>query len=149
MALTACSQMPTPSAEAEPQPTATADATNPDLLIKEKMFIAQVNDVYLNLKDYLGKTIRLEGMFFAIPYEPTNSTLFLVIRYGPGCCGNDGQIGFEVAWDDGVFVAPADNSWVEATGVLDEYEESGNMYARLRLTGLRVLEKRGAETVTQ
>jgi uncharacterized membrane protein YcgQ (UPF0703/DUF1980 family) len=31
--------------------------------IQEKMFIAQTNDIYLNPEDYIGKTIKLEGLF--------------------------------------------------------------------------------------
>ncbi|MDR0455596.1 MAG: hypothetical protein LBH20_02800, partial [Treponema sp.] len=50
--------------------------------IGEKMFIAQVNDIYLNAKDYMGKTIKLEGMFKC--EDPYN----FVVRYGfGGCCG--------------------------------------------------------------
>jgi uncharacterized membrane protein YcgQ (UPF0703/DUF1980 family) len=117
--------------------------------IKEKMFIAQVNDVYLNPKDYLGKTIKLEGLFKQDhSYEKTYS---FVIRYGPGCCGNDGNAGFEVAWAaEKAKPYPAEDSWVEATGVLKTYEENGySDYLYLDLSSLNVLSRRGAETVMQ
>ncbi|MDR2768886.1 MAG: metal ABC transporter permease, partial [Treponema sp.] len=68
--------------------------------IKEKMFIAQTNDIYLNAEDYLGKTIRLEGLFKTDSYDDLSKTYCFVMRYGPGCCGNDGSAGFEVAWPE-------------------------------------------------
>jgi len=117
--------------------------------IKEKMFIAQVNDVYLNTDDYLGKTIKLEGLFKQdAGYE---KTYCFVIRYGPGCCGTDGNAGFEVAWaKEKAKPYPDADSWVEATGVLKSYEEDGSpQYLYLDLDSLNVLDRRGAEFVKQ
>ncbi|MDR0451936.1 MAG: hypothetical protein LBH15_02720, partial [Treponema sp.] len=71
-----------------------------------------------------------------------------VLRYGPGCCGFDGNAGFEVAWDEaGPY--PAEDDWVEAVGVLTSYEEDGYPYLYLALSSLQVLNERGAEFVTQ
>ncbi len=147
LSLSACSQDPYKS---EAVAELAADANEYDLEIKEKMFVAQVNDVYLNPKEYAGKTIKLEGMFASFPYEPTGSTVRIVFRYGPGCCGNDGTVGFEVTWSEDVGIAsPEENAWVEAIGVLEEYEELGATYLRLNLTSLHVKEQRGAEVVLQ
>jgi zinc transport system permease protein len=120
--------------------------------IREKMFIAQVNDVYLNPEDYLGKTIKLEGLFKAEEYFNKESPLCFVVRYGPGCCGNDGNAGFEVAWNNETAANrtyPKDDDWVEVVGTLQSYEEEGYPYLYLALSGLTVLDKRGAEFVTQ
>lgn len=112
--------------------------------IKEKLFIAQTNNIYLNKDDYLGKTIKYEGLFTA--GEFSGVTYYSVIRYGPGCCGNDGVAGFEVIWD---FEYPKADDWVEVTGVLEEYYEDGYPYLRLNLSSLIVLPERGAEFVAQ
>ena len=116
-----------------------------DIEIKEKMFIAQTNDIYYNPDDYLGKTIKLEGMFDSYTSD-AGETYCSVIRFGPGCCGTDANAGFEVAWDKPY---PDVNDWVEAVGVLEEYDEDGGSYLRLALTSLTKLATRGAETVTQ
>jgi zinc transport system permease protein len=124
-----------------------------DLVIREKMFIAQVNDVYLNSDDYIGKKIKLEGIF--IDTFSGGSRYCFVIRKGPGCCGSDGQVGFEVSWNPPGQIMlekreyPKRHAWVEAQGVLSEYEESGTNFLYLALTDLNVLEKRGTEFVTQ
>jgi hypothetical protein len=116
--------------------------------IREKMFIAQTNDVYLNPEDYMGKTIKLEGLFKTETGYGDTSYCF-VIRYGPGCCGYDGNAGFEVAWDKSRRTYPAEDAWVEAVGVLSSYEEDGFPYLYLALSDLTVKEQRGAEFVSQ
>jgi hypothetical protein len=117
--------------------------------IKEKLFIAQTNDVYLNPEDYMGKTIKYEGIFKTLQYAGIDTPYCFVLRYGPGCCGNDGSAGFEVAWDgagaEGVY--PDEDAWVEAMGVLKTYEEDGYPYLYLALSSLTVKEERGAEFV--
>ncbi|MDR1541086.1 MAG: hypothetical protein LBU32_24435 [Clostridiales bacterium] len=138
-----------PTAENVPEPEKTqapaADRSGEVVEIKEKLFIAQTNDIYYNPEDYFGKTITYEGLF-DIYEEPGYGVYYYVIRYGPGCCGNDANAGFEVKWDKGY---PAQDDWVRATGVLESYEEEGYQYLRLSLSTLDVLDVRGAEVVTQ
>jgi zinc transport system permease protein len=119
--------------------------------IKEKLFIAQINDVYLNADDYIGKTIKLEGIFKEEQYAGIETPYFFVIRYGPGCCGSDSNAGFEVAWDREIQDRPypAVDDWVAAEGKLSYYEEDGYPYLYLALSSLTALEKRGAEFVSQ
>ena len=126
-------------------------APNKDIIeIKEKMFASQVNDVYLNTKDYLGKTIKLEGIFKK--EQGYDRAYCFVVRYGPGgCCGMDANVGFEVSWaKENEKPYPVDDSWVEAKGVLRSYEEDGFFqYLYLDLSSLKTLSRRGAETVRQ
>jgi uncharacterized membrane protein YcgQ (UPF0703/DUF1980 family) len=118
------------------------------IAIKDKMFITQINDIYLNKKDFVGKTIKLEGIFKN--YESGGKNYTYVLRYGPGCCGDDGNVGFELAWKSrGRQPYPQDDSWVEATGVLGTYSEGSNSFLYLDLISLAVLEQRGQEYVSQ
>jgi zinc transport system permease protein len=127
--------------------------------IKEKLFIAQVNDVYLNPEDYLGKTIKLEGLFKTDSYVDLSRQFCFVLRNGPGCCGNDGSVGFEIAWPEAAGINsaaplvsghkyPKQDQWVEAVGQLAAYEEEGFPYLYLALSSLEVKSKRGAEFVS-
>jgi uncharacterized membrane protein YcgQ (UPF0703/DUF1980 family) len=114
--------------------------------IGDKMFISQVNDVYLNAKDYMGKTIKIEGIFKC--ENPYN----FVVRYGfGGCCGADANVGFEVMWDKtSTMPYPDADSWVEATGVLRSHPlDSNSQYLYLDLASLNVLDKRGMVFVFQ
>jgi uncharacterized membrane protein YcgQ (UPF0703/DUF1980 family) len=116
--------------------------------VKEKMFIAQTNDIYLNYKDYLGKTLKVQGLFKCDNYDGVPR--YFVIRYGPGCCGYDGSAGFEVHCD-ATAKLPSEDDWVEAIGRLETYTEKGNPYeyVRLNLASLNVIPKTGSEIVYQ
>jgi len=114
--------------------------------INEKLFIAQTNDIYINTEDYLGKTIKYEGIFKTYYWEEVDTTYYYIIRYGPGCCGYDGEAGFEVIWDG---QWPQEDDWCEAIGILEAYEENGMKYLRLSLASLTVKDERGAEYVSQ
>ncbi|MDR0383155.1 MAG: hypothetical protein LBH50_04130 [Spirochaetaceae bacterium] len=122
-------------------------AAKPLLEIKEKLFIAQTNDIYLNPEEYMGRRIKLQGMFKTDYYTGNEEPYCFVLRYGPGCCGYDGTAGFEVKWADDDRVYPAEDDWVEAVGVLDSYDEDGYPYIYLSLSSLTVMDERGAETV--
>jgi uncharacterized membrane protein YcgQ (UPF0703/DUF1980 family) len=118
--------------------------------IKEKMFVAQSNDVYYNVEDYLGKTLKYEGIFQEFTDGENGQTYYSVIRYGPGCCGIDANCGFEVCWvNNSEAEYPKQNDWVEVLGVLELYEEGEYSYLRLNLTSMTVLDVRGAEYVSQ
>ena len=124
--------------------------------IKETMFITQINDINLNWKSYLGKPIKLEGMFRHLSWNGNDS--YHVYRRTPGCCGDDGEIGFELSWqkdyegsqtgpDEHVY--PAKDDWVEVQGVLGKYEKSGFPFLYLALSEINVLDKRGLEFVAR
>jgi len=115
--------------------------------IKEKMFIAQTNEIYINAKDYIGRTIKYEGIFREAVDEGDGKKYRYVIRYGPGCCPGDvTAAGFEVVWDKGY---PKQDDWVEVTGVLEEYNDGGPPSLRIALKTLTVLTTRGKDRVTR
>lgn len=114
--------------------------------IGEKMFTEQVNDIYYNPDEYLGKTIKYEGVFETQEFEDSTQNYSAVFRYGPGCCGDDGLVGFEVVWDKEY---PKQDDWVEVVGVLVNNEEGGYQRLQLLLDELTVLPTRGKENVTK
>jgi hypothetical protein len=114
--------------------------------IKEKMFIAQTNDIYLNIDDYLGKSVRYEGYFAQYQDAETYETFNFVVRNGPGCCGYDSSVGFEVDWKGDL---PTVDDWCSVQGVVDIYKENGLDYIVVRADSLDVLPYRGKDTVVQ
>ncbi|MDR0999621.1 MAG: hypothetical protein LBL96_02280 [Clostridiales bacterium] len=128
---------------------ATAQEVNGVVEIKEKLFVAQTNDVYLNPQDYLGKKIKYEGIFKSYYSEAYDETYYSVIRYGPGCCGIDMNAGFEVLWKDTTGKAyPEVDDWVEVVGAVSEIEQDGEKFLLVELDSLTVLDTRGEEYVT-
>ncbi|GBR76183.1 zinc transport system permease protein [Candidatus Termititenax persephonae] len=112
--------------------------------IRENFFVTQTNEIYANALDYLGRTLKYEGIFSVYEDPDTQKKYYAVIRYGPGCCGTDLNAGFEVIWDKPY---PETNAWVEAVGVLEEYDDSGIRALRLNLASLKILPTRGKERV--
>ncbi|WP_313343966.1 hypothetical protein [Sedimentibacter sp.] len=114
------------------------------ITIREKLFIAQTNDIYLNPEDYMDKTIKWEGIYTEVTNPVTNDEYKFVIRYGPGCCGYDGTAGFEILYDGDL---PEKNDWVEAVGKIEMVEENGEEFIAIRLSELTVMDVRGQEFV--
>ena len=119
-----------------------------DIEITEDNYLMDVTEIGGNATPYLGKIIALEGMFTTISYGEDGPVYRLVYRQSPSCSGNEGYAGFEVIWDDPNAAYPAENDWVRAVGVLEQYLEEGMPYLQLRLISLDVLPVRGEETVS-
>ncbi|MDR1021581.1 MAG: hypothetical protein LBL73_12535 [Synergistaceae bacterium] len=120
--------------------------SGPVVEIRDKFFIQQCNDIYLNPTEYVGRTVRLEGIYDEFKDEQSGRTERYVIRYGPGCCGNDGVAGFEFFYDGDT--APKQDDWVEVTGTVDMKKgDDGEEYLVLAPSELKVMAKRGQEFV--
>jgi len=57
--------------------------------IREKMIVAQSNDIYYNAPEYLGRMLKYEGIFTEYEYPDTEVVYYSFIRYGLGCYGHD------------------------------------------------------------
>ena len=141
-----------PAAKSAPQAAGSSGAID----VRENMFITQLNDINLNYKTYLGRTVKIQGMFKKLHWDGKSS--YFVYRRTPGCCGDDGEIGFELSWDQNYQGSiagpdgntyPNSNDWVEVSGELKSYEKSGFPFLYLALAELNVLGERGAEFVSR
>nr|WP_315020506.1 hypothetical protein [uncultured Aminipila sp.] len=134
----------------EKEPISKAPAKNDGVVeITEDLFLTQINDIYTNSDDYLGRKIKYQGIFGTMPYEEGGEMqdIIYVFRNSPGCCGNDGTAGFEVLWGGEM---PPQDAWVEVEGILKTFEDKdGNQYLQLKLDSLKVLAERGKEFVSQ
>lgn len=114
--------------------------------IGESMFLTQINDMYFNFDNYKNKTVIVEGMFTVFKDQAGGSDKFMVYRYAPGCCGNDGWGGFLLEYDGNV---PEDNAWIKVTGKPGLVEDGFFRSLYLEVTDIKVMEERGAEYVEQ
>jgi hypothetical protein len=139
---------------AEPSPThALTDAELSDLRgggvieIREKLFIAQCNDIYLNPDEYIGRRVRIEGMYYEY-VEEGGAVYYSVTRLGPGCCGNDGVAGFEFTCDAPPECEPDD--WISVEGVITPYTyDDGYESVVIGDASVTVKTERGEEYVSQ
>ncbi|MCL2588803.1 MAG: hypothetical protein FWD84_05280 [Oscillospiraceae bacterium] len=121
-----------------------AESDDGVVLISERFFVTQTTQIQMNAGDYLGRTIRYEGMFWGNEW-PTGEVYYFVTRNTLGCCGDDGIIGFELRLND--FDPLPNDTWVEITGVLEEFDYEGRTFLRLAVVELTELEERGLEFV--
>ena len=116
------------------------------VVVVEKFFHSQIMEIYTNEKPYLGKEIELEGML-----KKPGKGLYAVLRNGPGCCGNDSVLGFEIKTKDKkmlkILKSGKKDAWIKASGILKKYKEDGKELLYLELKEAKILKTRGKETV--
>jgi len=66
-------------------------------LLKDRLFIQQVQDIYLNPRDYTDKIVQIEG-FFEKYTDENKQERYEIYRKTAGCCGDDGKAGFEFVY---------------------------------------------------
>lgn len=92
------------------------DNLNNLIEVTDNYFIEQTNDMFYNVDDYIGKTIKIQG--FVYSYEGNNNDkYYCVVRNTPGCCGNDGLAGLDIRFDGRY---PKESTWVEVIGILEK-----------------------------
>ena len=106
------------------------------------MVYAVVYQLMNNPKDYIGKTIKMRGNYYASYFEPTEKFYhYTIIEDAAACCVQ----GIEFVWDDGSHIYPEeypkDKAEVEVVGVFETYREGGdtNLYCRLKDATLQVV----------
>ena len=105
--------------------------------IKDNYFIESTNDVYVNLEDYIGKTIKMQGLIYS--YQDNNGDFcYAVVRNTPGCCGSDGLAGLDIRYDGDY---PKENTWVEVEGVVGKDIVFGSEIPAIQVTSLKETEK--------
>ena len=109
------------------------------VLITERFFSNQMQEIFLNHQQYLGSSVQYEGMFRTIVTRDGDE-FFMVYRYSIGCCGEE-IMGLEVDMN-GLAIFP-DNAWVEVRGVLD----MDDGFLVLRPTWINEMNERGLELV--
>lgn len=98
------------------------------------MVYATVYQMLADPDSYIGKTIRVKGIYYSNFYEVTSKYYFyIIITDALACCAQ----GIEFIWDDGNHVYPdeypEDESEVVITGIFNTYteENSDNVYCNL------------------
>lgn len=106
--------------------------------IREKMFIQQCNDIYINPEQYQGKIIQMEGIYDE--FQADGNVSRLIYRRSPGCCGDDGMVGFLFIYSGEM---PKPNDWIKVSGTIDTV----NNTVIMNIAQLEILKLRGAEFV--
>lgn len=113
-----------------------------DLVMGDKYFITQLNEIYLNTEDYLGKVIEIEG------FPLSNGQYNFVARYGPGCCSNDAIAYLEYEYDTYLELID-EKDWIKIVGeICKGKDENGSEYIYIDASSVEKKDTRGVDTVT-
>lgn len=117
-----------------------ADSKDGIINISDGIFLALVNDIYVNKDEYVGKKVRISGQNVRFEDKDTGEVVYAILREGPGCCYNDSVIGFEYI-TDGKY--PEKDKWYEMVGevIIDKYK-TGKV-VKLKLIDIKEIEPKG------
>ena len=142
---TAQSEAPSKSAAAQPQTTTAPSAEKHDFpeldyeaevdltSMSGTMIFATVNDMMTNPDKYIGKTVKMSGVFDVYMDDPTSKNYYFscLIKDATACCARGIEF---VAADERTYPGdyPKTNAPITVGGVFETYFEGEKMYARLK-----------------
>jgi uncharacterized membrane protein YcgQ (UPF0703/DUF1980 family) len=87
-----------------------------DITVGDKLYMTQINDWFVNFKDYADKTVKIEGYYINFDNKYT-----FVGRSGPTCpyC-TGGYVDFEFKTDQDLSSFTSLKTWISVTGILRE-----------------------------
>ncbi len=98
------------------------------------MVYASVYQLMVEPSSYVGKTFKMQGIYYATYYEPTKKYYhYIIIQDALACCAQ----GIEFVWDDGSHVYPDEypknDSKIEIVGTFETYKEDNDdrLYCRI------------------
>ena len=109
-------------------------------VLSSTMIYAEVYNIMAHPNEYMGKTIKMSGPYYASYYEVTDLYYhYVVIEDATACC----QQGLEFKWngehkfpDD----YPDESTKIEVTGVFSSYDELGRTYYYIAVDDISILE---------
>ena len=114
-------------------------------VMNSDMVYAAIYQMMAVPSSYIGKTIRMDGLYHAEYYEPIGQYChYCIIQDALGCCAQ----GIEFIWDDGNHhdpdEYPVDNAEIIVQGTFETYQENGDrsLYCRLKNASLEIVENR-------
>jgi len=117
---------------------AMAQANNKSFcLLKDRLFVQQVRDIYLNPQTYGDKIVQIEG-FFEKHKDEDNQERYEVFRKTAGCCGDDGRAGFEFVYKKEKLHFKT-NEWIMVEALVKERMIDG--YGHIYLEAISVVKK--------
>lgn len=106
--------------------------------LSSTMVFSEVYNMMISPEEYVGKTIKAEGIFQVFQDSDNPNFYALVIADATACC----QQGLELIWDgDPVYPDdfPKENSEIEITGVYKSYVEEGSTYYYVHVNDVKAV----------
>ena len=111
------------------------------VVISERFFVNELEEIVFNHERYLGRTIQFEGLFKTVHLDNVDRHLVLRYRFDE-CCNEEMPIGLEVVMNE--FQAFDADAWVEVIGTLELLDG----FLVIQVTSITELDERGQELVS-
>jgi len=111
-------------------------------VLSSTMVYAEVFNIITNPNNYIGKAIKMSGLYTASYYEETGQHYhFVIIEDATACC----QQGLEFIWN-GEHTYPDDypeeQAKIELVGIYQSYEELGQTFYHLEVHDISILKSK-------
>ncbi len=127
------SSEPSSGPDADSIPADSAEGIDVDLtVLSSTMVYSEVYNMMVSPEQYIGKTVKMDGLFAYYHDEAAGNYYFAcIIQDATACCaqGIEFVLTDEYTYPDDY---PAANAEICVVGVFDTYEENGNTYCTLR-----------------
>lgn len=135
---------PLPKAEVDSENSSKDPDVDYDLTtMNSDLVYASVYQMMLSPEDFVGKSVKMRGKYFASFYELTGKMYhYVIIEDAAACCAQ----GLEFVWEDGSHVYPDEypenESYVEVKGIFRLYQDEGDerMYCRIEDSTMELIE---------
>ena len=104
------------------------------LSMKPAIAFASAADIGLNPSEYEGKTIRAMGRCVSSRHSPEVIYYYVIVEDEAGCCLE--FLEFRLTQND---FYPDDNAIIEISGIIELYENMGDIYCRIAANEMIVL----------
>lgn len=105
--------------------------------VTDEYFISMVDDLYINVDDFVGQRVRLQG--FALRMEGFSQDELVVSRLIMSCCVADASaVGLMIKGPEAE--AFKDDDWLEATGTVDVIEYGGDRIPVLLIDSVKTID---------
>lgn len=115
---------------------------NNDIIIKDESFITQLDDIFINLDDYIGKTLKIQGIVKVI--DDSNFSIIRLYDMAHDDHTHEVFVGIDANYSGHI---PPEDTWVEASGVIDKQFKDGKEEPILKIQIISTIEP-GQEKVT-
>ena len=115
---------------------------NNDIIIKDESFITQLDDIFINLDDYIGKTLKIQGIVKVI--DDSNFSIIRLYDMAHDDHTHEVFVGIDANYSGHI---PPEDTWVEASGVIDKQFKDEKEEPILKLQIISTIEP-GQEKVT-
>lgn len=107
--------------------------------LSSTMIFAEVSHMMMSPEEYVGKTVKMSGEYYASYYEHTDKHYHFVIIADAEACCQEGMEFILVDDHDGTDSYPTDGEKVEICGKFSSYIEMGRTYYHIKTNDIKIV----------